>query len=145
MEKRPSTEPQNHEKPGSASDHNNSMITAVSADRDTEKSSSPVTSPMIHRREIMGVNKNADTRFNEAVSSKSKGLISLMNEIVQMTELKDQTLQNFVDEQGGNIQKKKFDWRALVEMSESVFNDYSKDMENITKEFDELNKVRLYP
>lgn len=68
-----------------------------------------------------------------------------MNEIVQMTELKDQTLQIFVDEQGGNIQKKKFDWRALVEMSESIFNDYSKDMEIITKEFDELNKVRLYP
>lgn len=144
MEKRPSTEPQNHEKPGSASDHNNSMITAVSADRDTEKSSSPVTSPMIHRREIMGVNKNAETRFNDAVSSKSKELISLMNEIVQMTELKDQTLQNFVDEQG-NIQKKKFDWRAFVEMSEAIFNEYSKDMENITKEFDELNKVRLYP
>ncbi|CAM9010545.1 unnamed protein product [Wickerhamomyces anomalus] len=126
MEKRPSTEPQNPEKPGSASDHNNSMITAVSADRDTEKSSSPVTSPMIHRREIMGVNKNAETRFNDAVSSKSKELISLMNEIVQMTELKDQTLQNFVDEQGRKYSEKE----ELLIWQESA---YILDSEKVAK------------
>lgn len=145
--RRPSTEPQmtgNPEKPETASDHNNSMITAVSADRDSTEKSSPATSPFVHRKGNGEPHESADLRFEKVIKEKSKELVELMKEIVEMTDLKDDNLKKFVNEQERGIKEKKFDWKTLVDLSESIFNDYSKEMENITKEFEELNKVRLY-
>jgi len=144
------------EKADTASDHNNSMITAISADRETEKSS-PVTSPFVQRKPLQSSNKNddiamvntihtPDSKFSDVVLNKSKEINCVMKEIVQMVEMKDEGLSKFIKNNEQNIdEKKKIDWKTLVELSESIFNDYSKEMEDITKEFDDLNKVCLIP
>lgn len=139
------------EQPGTASDHNNSMITAVSADRDHD---SPITSPIIHRTGTAGngidagdkgqVRSDIDVKFDEVIDNKSNELIKLMKEIVDSTQLKDDELDKFIGEQTKGINDKKFDWKNIVDVSEKIFNDYSKEMESISKEFDEFNKVRLY-
>lgn len=151
MEEGPTTKPNIPGKPEIASDHNNiSVITALSADRDTEKSSSPVTSPLIHRKEVIPngdsteSDRNPEFRFNQLIAARSKELLGLMNEITQVVGLNDSNLTNFIENQEKGIPNKKFDWGSLVEMSETIFNDYSKEMENITKEFDEVNRVRAY-
>lgn len=147
IEKRPSTEPQLTGNPETASDHNNSIITAVSADRDSREKSSPATSPFIYRKNDDKNHESVELRFENVVNGKSKELVSLMKEIVELIDLKDDDnqLEKFVNEQEKSIKDKKFDWKKLVDLSESIFNDYSKEMENITKDFEELNKVWIIP
>jgi hypothetical protein len=98
---------------------NQSIITTISAPLDA----TPSTSPSITNTDVFQRDK-----FHEAVKRRGDEMIQLLTQmccgISGSVDLGDS-----------------FDWKKILEISELIFNEYSKTMEDITKEFDELNRV----
>lgn len=109
---------------GSQVDSNQSIVTAT----DKEANTSVPTSPII-LKEI-----DYDKKFNDLVVSKSLELISIMKDINDNIKINENEIK--IDEKPEN-----FDWKVIIENSESIFNEYTKKMEDVTKEFEDLNRV----
>jgi hypothetical protein len=65
-----------------------------------------------------------------------------MKSLTDATELKEPKLQLMGDKFSENPDE--FDWKAIIELAENIFEDYSKKMEQVTNESEELNRVFLY-
>jgi hypothetical protein len=98
---------------------NQSIITAISAPLDA----TPTTSPLVTNIDVFQRDK-----LHEAVKSRGDEIIQLLTQMCC-------GISGSVDLGDG------FDWKKILEVSELIFNEYSKTMEDITKEFEELNRV----
>lgn len=112
-------------------DHfNHSTITTVSAPEDV--TTTPQTSPVaMHLRpQAKGVSSQTSKRFDKALEVNREAIVSILRELCASAS-------ENVD-LGAH-----FDWKTILETSESIFNEYSKTMEDITQEFEGLNRVTI--
>ncbi|KAH3674610.1 hypothetical protein WICMUC_003156 [Wickerhamomyces mucosus] len=126
---------------------NNSIVTAIGSHQE-EENDSLITSPIPEQKipnstTDDNINSRLSNEFKTIIEEKSKELSTLLYNIskeINKEDIKDLKLTSLNDDVNNNNH---FNWEKIVEVSEMVFNEYSKDMELVTKELDELNKEFL--